>query len=531
MAITKRTFYSVLTNPNIFYYFCLILFCALVVLNSWIEEDAFITFRVVDNFMNGYGLRWNINERVQSYTNPLWMLLHISAHPLTGSVVQSTFLLSWLCLAGTLLVVRYTFEFSLLRHAALFLVPLLVSPTLTLFFTSGLETPLLSFLFVCFGFVLIRLPSHYWLWLSILTSASICCRLDAVILYTPIWMHLLYEYRRSLNLRDIIVGTIPIQAWMLFSLFYYGFFLPNTALAKLNTGLPLLDYLRSGIAYTVDFLVADPWSGVLISAAAIYFPLCAWKSYRQGVSQANSNTAAAISIGITLYCCYIIYIGGYQLSLRMNSLPCIATCWLWLWRFPISSNSKYICYAMAALGIYHFALTSEERRKIPLIAKQHISGRPMAQYLFNKTGTSWFDYIVNTGTITHQPDHTPKKLKVLVRRGIGQHGYYNGPFEIIIDPLALSEPLLSRLPSNNPHLLRVGHIARDIPNGYLEAVEKGTTQNMSAPLSHYYKKLQLITQGELCNPERLMTIIRFNLGEYDHLLNQYLRETYPKTKH
>src|SRR5262245_30077640 len=92
---------------------CAVLLLARVVLRSWIEEDAFITFRVVDNFVHGYGLRWNVFERVQSYTNPLWMLLHIPLYAVTGSIVHTTLALCWGCLLAVLFTVRKTFDFSL----------------------------------------------------------------------------------------------------------------------------------------------------------------------------------------------------------------------------------------------------------------------------------------------------------------------------------------------------------------------------------------------------------------------------------
>jgi hypothetical protein len=41
-------------------------FAALVVRNAWLSDDAYITFRTVDNFIHGYGLTWNVAERVQS---------------------------------------------------------------------------------------------------------------------------------------------------------------------------------------------------------------------------------------------------------------------------------------------------------------------------------------------------------------------------------------------------------------------------------------------------------------------------------
>ena len=52
-----------------------IVFLIVLLRTAWLGEDAFITFRTVDNFVNGYGLTWNTTERVQGFTNPLWMFL------------------------------------------------------------------------------------------------------------------------------------------------------------------------------------------------------------------------------------------------------------------------------------------------------------------------------------------------------------------------------------------------------------------------------------------------------------------------
>ena len=52
-----------------------IIFAIVIIRTAWICDDAYITFRTVDNFVNGYGLTWNTAERVQVYTHPLWMFL------------------------------------------------------------------------------------------------------------------------------------------------------------------------------------------------------------------------------------------------------------------------------------------------------------------------------------------------------------------------------------------------------------------------------------------------------------------------
>ena len=53
----------------------LVVFVYVWLVNAWICDDAYITFRTVDNFINGYGLTWNPGERVQAYTHPLCMFI------------------------------------------------------------------------------------------------------------------------------------------------------------------------------------------------------------------------------------------------------------------------------------------------------------------------------------------------------------------------------------------------------------------------------------------------------------------------
>ena len=58
-------------------------YATVFVSTAWVGDDAYITFRTVDNFLGGHGLTWNTDERVQAYTHPLWMLV-IAAVCATG---------------------------------------------------------------------------------------------------------------------------------------------------------------------------------------------------------------------------------------------------------------------------------------------------------------------------------------------------------------------------------------------------------------------------------------------------------------
>ncbi|HEX2184528.1 MAG TPA: hypothetical protein VHN78_03365, partial [Chloroflexota bacterium] len=41
----------------------------------WVAEDAFIDLRVVQHLLAGHGPVFNLGERVEVYTNPLWVAL------------------------------------------------------------------------------------------------------------------------------------------------------------------------------------------------------------------------------------------------------------------------------------------------------------------------------------------------------------------------------------------------------------------------------------------------------------------------
>ena len=46
-----------------------------LVRTAWLSDDAYISFRAADNILNGYGPVWNVGERVQAFTHPLWLAI------------------------------------------------------------------------------------------------------------------------------------------------------------------------------------------------------------------------------------------------------------------------------------------------------------------------------------------------------------------------------------------------------------------------------------------------------------------------
>src|SRR3972149_9712974 len=66
----------------------------LVLSHAWFTGDAYFSFRSVDNFVSGYGLTWNVQERVQGYTHPLWVLLLSLFYFFTHEIYLTTIFIS-----------------------------------------------------------------------------------------------------------------------------------------------------------------------------------------------------------------------------------------------------------------------------------------------------------------------------------------------------------------------------------------------------------------------------------------------------
>src|SRR4051812_4979540 len=111
-------------------------------------DDAYITYRVVWNFVHGYGLTFNPDERVQAFTHPLWTLVVAGAYAATREFLFTVTALSWIfaAAAGVLALRRA----RTLAGAVLMAVWFLSSKALIDYTSSGLEYPLSYFLLALF---------------------------------------------------------------------------------------------------------------------------------------------------------------------------------------------------------------------------------------------------------------------------------------------------------------------------------------------------------------------------------------------
>ncbi|MCC7460428.1 MAG: hypothetical protein IT286_03910, partial [Proteobacteria bacterium] len=141
----------------------------------------------------------------------------------------------------------------------------------------------------------------------------------------------------------ILLSTLPTILWMLFSLFYFGFPLANTAYAKLGTGIPQLELMKQGFVYFGDSFQRDP-----ITLSAILFGV---------VMGFRDKKLSMISMGVLLYLAYIVSIGGDFMSVRFFTVPLVCSAVL-ICKTPLRlSQVKMLAPVFCTLGIFSIQST------------------------------------------------------------------------------------------------------------------------------------------------------------------------------
>jgi arabinofuranosyltransferase len=492
--------------------------------NSWTSDDAFFTFRVVDNFIHGFGLRYNVFDRVQVYTNPLWMMVHVPFSMVFDNIAYITLGISFACaLASIWLVIRAS-NLPPLYTAVFFLLPFALSKTITQYFSSGLENPMTSFMFAWFFYELLTHEKPRFFWLTLIASLSMLNRMDTAVAYAPMMLFLAWQHRRNLPFKEIFTGMIPILGWMVFSLFYYGFIFPNTMYAKVGAELPVANYIKVGLYYVAEYAMADP----MIAGILIYMIALTWTSHFRRFLRSPDNYDHArvffLGVGMTLYSLYVIRVGGSYITCLFMSLPSFMALCLFAFTVPGRYERIGLSALVALCGLFiatdSLAETSFwNHLRMPIARKYKVSNfKPEFLLDFDKN-----NYSITLNKFEKHFERCEDSVFIMHGKG-GRGSYYGSWCRHQMGKYALGDALLAHLPSAIPHIGRISHIPRSLPDGYTHALETNDLSQMHPMLQEYYRPLHFIIRGDLWSWERLVTIVKFNLGLYDHWKYAYLQD-------
>ncbi len=134
------------------------------IFRTFFVDDAFITFRYVQQFVAGNGLVYNIGERVEGYSNFLWVMLLSPPYALGADLVMTARVLSIMLSVGTLILVSYLAR----RSSYLILAPIMLAAAgpFGAWTMGGLETSLFAFLLTASTIAFIREEERGYGWTS-----------------------------------------------------------------------------------------------------------------------------------------------------------------------------------------------------------------------------------------------------------------------------------------------------------------------------------------------------------------------------
>ncbi len=495
--------------------FLIVGFTVAVLLNGWISDDAYITFRTVQHLVEGRGAVWNVGERVQAYTHPLWMLLVALPIFVTREYFYTVIALSVALSMATALLVGYSVARQPIS-AWTALIILLLSSSFLDYSTSGLENSASHLLLAGFLVLFIRGPrpsqsNGCWLfWLALIASLGAVNRLDILLIYLPLLAAAWWQSKRWRDALAIGLGLLPLALWELFSLFYYGFLVPNTAYAKLNTGITHIELLHQGLRYLLESASLDPLGAIAIGAGLV---AALWL----GIGRFRWT-----AVSILLYLLYIVYIGGDFMAGRFLT-PLILLSAILL---AATLDGVHLEYRYVGAGFFALAGLTALLVANPLGGKGPEPPAPSAAGIADERAV----YLAQNGLLTASLQDrlirsgrlqgTPKEETIVDCGGVGLRAFQASPYTRVVDTCGLSDALLARLPAKHTNEWRIGHFRRALPDGYLQSLASGENAISDPDLAKLYDALNAITRAPLFAPSRLQEIWRMNTGRYDSLVDQ-----------
>ncbi len=413
------------------------------------QDDAFISFRYVENFLDGRGLVFNPGERVEGYTNFLWIMLLSLFASLGLDVILISKLLGVAsgCASLFLLYKISTFVFlkedgstglagSSKSHAAsqsqkvmapgrLFALapPLLLAlnGSFAYWSISGLETTF--FTMAVLMAVYFYLTNEKLMVVSAALSSLI--RPEGALVFAILMAHKLLLKRDRLRtcLLYILAFAALLAPFAIFKISYYGDLLPNPFYAK--TGFSA-EYWRVGLAYWGLFLRHYGLWGVLYVIPAVFFKKLEVKG-------------KLLVLFIYLYTLCIIMVGGDVLQGHRFFQPII----------PF----LYLLFVFALLEICGKLKRGPVNKAIPILLLATVAALsfflPRAWLLnIRRLETGLCLKMVNKARMLRESfgkDYT------LATTTIGAISYHTGAR--VIDMLGLTDPYIAKHPEKIPGIV------------------------------------------------------------------------------
>jgi hypothetical protein len=286
-------------------------------------DDTYISLQYARNLVHGNGLVFNLGERVEGFTHPLWVFVEAAAIGMRlpiRTALQGISVAAWI---GAAVSASRAARDAGVTGWTLWSPGIVVAATAHLGFwsLSGLETAAYAFA-LAEGVRLVLAADRDLRPRSLRTGfvfgVAGLLRPDAVLVFAVAWPWVVARFarRREWTLErtatEGALGMAGILAllgpWQIFRLAYYGAWLPNTYYAKMEFSRPVA--LKRGLTYLVESAGHGP---VFLMIAGI---ILLWRMRRFEVRLPATVAAAHLA--------YVAWVGGDYMDFERFVVPLVA---------------------------------------------------------------------------------------------------------------------------------------------------------------------------------------------------------------
>jgi arabinofuranosyltransferase len=277
-----------------------------------VPDDPYITFRYSQHLAAGDGPVWNAGERVEGYTNFLWMVILAAPAYYGRSLIVTSQVLSFLSTAGIFVVLYLLariWSAPLDRRArdmiaVISTLALALGAPIAYWTFGGLETCFFAFLVTLGAYLHLReeqAPSR-WYWSALVFLLAALTRPEGILFFglTAAFKigHLVGRPRGERGLIAfglwVLAFAAPFAVYFAWRWTYYGYPLPNTTYDKVTLGW---EQQQVGLKYVVAFV--QQYGGFLL----LLTPLSLFLTN-------DRRQPAYLLTTVALWGAYVVFVGG-----------------------------------------------------------------------------------------------------------------------------------------------------------------------------------------------------------------------------
>jgi arabinofuranosyltransferase len=432
------------------------------VMFSTLADDAYISFRYSRNLAEGNGLVFNVGEKVEGYSNFLWVVLVAIPHALFSADIVLTARLLGIGCALVAVVLAYVLATRISGSGAagvLAATIAAVSGSFAAYGPSGLETPLFALL------VLGALLAVQWnraIVAGLLVALATMTRPDGVVIAMVIGLWFLFwAVRRNSGWWPVVSyvasAMVLVVPWTIWRIQYYGHLLPNAIAAK--SGASLRWQLEVGWEYLMGF--AGAAQALLVFVPVAMFVLVT----RRTQIEERARDMVWLLFGLAIvYLAFFTATGGDWMPAWRFFAPAVpllgvAVCAVWAFAgpdarqvpapeeteeatAPARSPSRLGPVLVAGIGLMLLTVSAYGARMKPIIDEWNGDVHELAE--------------IGVWARDTLPDGT-----VISTYANGALSYEAGPKLTVVDQLGLTDEHIARAGKRIPVGGVIGHTAHD----------------------------------------------------------------------